>query len=67
MVLGDKERHGATVTKHYDAPQTPYQRVLDSPEVSAADKEQLRQLYLTLNPAALWRQIQAQQKAVWSP
>ena len=65
MVLVSKERHGAQVKKCYDAPKTPYQRVLDSADVTEADKERLRQLYSTLNPAALLRQIQAQQKAVW--
>jgi hypothetical protein len=65
MVLVGKERNGAKVKKHYDEPKTPYQRILDSPEVSEEDKQRLRQLYPTLNPAALLRQIQAQQEAVW--
>lgn len=65
MVLVSKERDGAKVSKHYDAPQTPYQRVLAAPQVSEADKTRLRALYATLNPAALLRQIHTQQAAVW--
>jgi hypothetical protein len=65
MVLVSKERQGAKVTKRYDAPQTPYQRVLAAPDVTEADKARLRQLYTTLNPAALLRHIRTQQVVVW--
>jgi len=57
MVLVEKIRDGAKVTKRYDVAQTPYQRVLAAPDVPEAAKERLRQLYPTLNPAALLRQI----------
>ncbi len=52
MVLVEKERHGAKVTKRYDQPKTPYQRVLDSPDVAEDAKERLRQLYPTLDATA---------------
>ena len=65
MVLVEKTRDGAKVTKRYDRAQTPYQRVLAAPEVPEEAKERLRKLYLTLNPAALLRQIQACQAALW--
>jgi hypothetical protein len=65
MVLVEKVRDGAKVTKRYDVAQTPYQRVLAAPDVPEAAKERLRQLYPTLNPAALLRQIQARQEALW--
>jgi hypothetical protein len=65
MVLVSKERDGAKVSKRYDAPKTPYQRMLDAPDVAEAAKARLRQLYATLNPAALLRQIRTQQAAVW--
>jgi len=65
MVLVEKVRDGAKVTKRYDRAQTPYQRVLAAPEVPAEAKERLRQLYPTLNPAALLRQIQTRQAALW--
>jgi len=65
MVLVEKIRDGAKVTKRYDRAQTPYQRVLAAPEVPAEAKERLRQLYPTLNPAALLRQIQTRQVTLW--
>jgi hypothetical protein len=65
MVLVEKQRDGAKVTKRYDTAQTPYQRCLDSPDIGEAAKERLRQLYPTLNPAALLRQIETRQQALW--
>jgi hypothetical protein len=65
MVLVEKQRHGAKVTKHHDRAKTPYQRVLDAPEVTDEAKQRLRQLYRTLNPAELLRQIHACQDALW--
>jgi hypothetical protein len=65
MVLVEKQRDGAKVKKRYDRAKTPYQRVLDAPEVADEAKERLRQLYASLNPAELLRQIQAQQTALW--
>jgi len=65
MVLVDKQRLGAQVKKRYDVPKTPYQRVLEAPEIDAAIKMRLRQLYDTLNPAELLRQIQRRQAALW--
>ena len=65
MVLVDKQRLGARVKKRYDVPKTPYQRVLEAPEIDAAIKMRLRQLYDTLNPAELLRQIQRRQAALW--
>jgi hypothetical protein len=65
MKLVSKERVGAKVKKRYDAATTPYQRVLDSPQVTAEVKEALRQQYLTLNPVALLRQIHRTQATLW--
>jgi len=65
MVLVEKQRNGAKVKKRYDKAKTPYQRVLDAPEVAEEAKERLRQLYSSLNPAELLRQIQARQTALW--
>jgi hypothetical protein len=65
MVLIAKQRDGAHVKKCYDAPQTPYQRVLAAPEVSDERKARLRQLFLTLNPAELLRQIHRRQETFW--
>lgn len=58
MKLVKKERIGGHLKRHYDVPKTPYQRVLDSPDVSAETKTTLRTWYATLNPAALKRDIE---------
>lgn len=65
MVLVSKERHGAKVTKRYDRAQTPYQRILERPDLAPALKQRLRQQFLTLNPAALLRQIEVHQVQLW--
>ncbi len=64
MTLVAKYRDGAKVHKCYDTAQTPFQRVLNAPEVADQSKELLRQLYLTLNPLALLRQIESCQRAL---
>lgn len=63
--LVSKRRAGSKVTKRYDVGQTPYQRMLAAPEVTESVKARLREEYLTLNPAALRREIEAAQEALW--
>jgi len=53
------------VKKVYDRAQTPYQRVLASPDVTDADKDKLRVLYLTLNPVTLHNAIEKQLDHLW--
>lgn len=66
MKLKSKERRGSQIKKLYDAPRTPYQRVLDSAQVSDDDKERLRQQYQQLNPAALKRGLSRLQKHLFA-
>ena len=63
--LVSKQRDGAKMIKQYDVAQTPYQRMLAAPEVKENVKAGLREVYLTLNPAALRREIEAAQDALW--
>lgn len=58
MKLMSKHREGGRQHRVYDTPKTPYQRVLTSPNVSETKKQELRNLYVTLNPAALRRMIE---------
>lgn len=51
------EHHGSRVKKIYDAPKTPYQRVLDSPEVSEEAKTKLRREHAQLDVVQLKRQL----------
>jgi hypothetical protein len=57
MKLKQKVRVGSKVTRIYDDPQTPYARVLASPDVSDADKAELRETYGYLNLISLRLQI----------
>jgi hypothetical protein len=66
MKLVTKRRVDSKVRKTYDSAQTPYQRVLQSPDVDDASKESLRRAYLNLNPVALRRDIDAHLKALWN-
>jgi hypothetical protein len=65
LKLVHKERQGSKVHKRYDEPQTPHQRIMASPDVSAKDKLRLQRTYLQLNPAALRRQIDAKLRQLW--
>ena len=55
--LRTKERIGATVHKSYDRPATPYQRLLALKALSAEKRQELEELYLSLNTAALRRRL----------
>lgn len=63
--LVSKQRVGGKVTKRYDVARTPYERVLAAPTTAETARERLRMEYLTLNPAALRRQIKAAQERLW--
>lgn len=65
LKLVSKERVGSKVKKKYDQAKTPYQRVLESEQVSEEVKVRLRQQYATLNPVALLRQMQRLQAVLW--
>lgn len=53
----EKKRIGSKIVKTYDRARTPYQRVLESPEISEKTKDGLRTLYNQLNPVELKREI----------
>jgi hypothetical protein len=57
LVMKLEERVGSKVKKTYDDPQTPYARVLASPDVSKEHKAQLRETYAVLDLVQLRRQI----------
>lgn len=63
--LLEKKRVGSKVRKRYDVAKTPYQQVLGSPDVSEAEKKRLRELYRTLNPVVLRRQIGENLNKFW--
>jgi hypothetical protein len=65
MKLIAKQRVGSRVRKQYDQAQTPYQRVLASPQVTSADKEALRQQFLSLNPVHVRRALDERLAKFW--
>lgn len=62
--LQAKERVGSKVRKRYDMAQTPYRRVLASPDVPEGSKDRLQETYRTLNPMALRRRIEENLRAL---
>jgi hypothetical protein len=65
MKLAEKKRVGARYVKKYDAPQTPYQRLLASPHVSAAAKAHLQQQFAGVNPFGLKKEVERQLKMIF--
>lgn len=63
--LVEKRRVGSKVYKKHDRPQTPYQRVQASPDVSEENKLALRQLFLTLDPLQLRQELDQCLEAFW--
>jgi hypothetical protein len=66
MKLAKKERHGSKVKKTYDDPQTPFARVLASPDVSDENKNALRTAYQELDVVQLRQQIDDLIEQLWS-
>jgi hypothetical protein len=64
--LEQKTRVGSKVKRVYDKPQTPYARVLVSPDVSEEHKAALRETYDLLNLVDLRRQINELQDEILS-
>lgn len=64
--LASKERRGARVTKRYDAPRTPYQRLLESNALDKPARARLEQRYLAINPMDLQRKIDTLLRRLWS-
>ena len=64
MKLVEKRREGARQIKRYDAPKTPYQRLLESGVLDRQKRLALEQQHAALNPFALKRQIEAGLKEI---
>jgi len=65
MKLVSKTRIGSKVRKKYDKAQTPYQRIMASQHIDQVVKEQLTELYLSLNPVELKRRIEKNLAQLW--
>ncbi len=63
--LQEKVREDSRVKKRYDTPKTPYQRILEDPEVDEIVKRKLKRKYKKLNPAQLMREINSLQRKLF--
>ena len=55
--LIEKTREGSKIKKKYEKPLTPYQRVLNSEHISLETKQRLTEIYYSLNPVQLKREM----------
>jgi len=53
------------VRKIYDRAQTPYRRVMASPQVAEEEKDRLRRIYLGLNPVEIRRRMGENLRKLW--
>ena len=58
MKLKSKTRVGGKIKRQYDRPRTPYQRLLESHQLSSKAEQQLRDQYESLNVAQLRRNFE---------
>jgi hypothetical protein len=63
--LAGKARQGARVTKLYDAPRTPYRRLLESGILDGTARRQLERQFLAINPADVQRGIEQALRHLW--
>ncbi|NBW42018.1 hypothetical protein EBR25_13605 [bacterium] len=62
--LLSKIRVGSKIKKEYDQPKTPYERLLEDPDVSPEQKERLIAEHMKLNPFELRRRVLSRLKVI---
>ena len=65
--LLEKKRIASKIVKRYDKPKTPYQRILESPDISEKTKQTLREMEQTLNPFELRKALEEKLKKIFKP
>jgi len=60
-----KQRIASKTIKRYDNPKTPYQRVMDSPDIDPSIKQKLTILFKTLNPFHLRKAMEDKLKKIF--
>ena len=65
LKLKEKQRINSRYIKKYESPQTPFQRLLDSKDVSAEAKITLERIYNSINPFKLKRKIDDKLRALF--
>lgn len=65
MKLEKKQRIGSKYHKKYEEPKTPYQRIMENPNIPKIKKQQLKKIHEKLNPFTLQKQIQKKLKNIF--
>jgi len=63
--LIEKQRIASKTIKRYDKPKTPYQRIMESPDITAEVKKELADLFQTLNPFLLRKAMEKRLKEIF--
>lgn len=66
MKLKEKERNGARITKRYDEPKTPYQRLMEAPNLAEEKKQELKARFKSLNPFELKQGLEKRLESFFS-
>lgn len=64
--LVEKKQIATKTIKRYDKPKTPYQRVMESPDISTSTKQAFKEQFKTLNPFKLKKVIDAKLKTIFA-
>lgn len=65
MKLKEKIRDKGKKHRKYDIPKTPFERVIESEQISKETQEELKAIYSALNPAELKRKIDAKRDELY--
>ena len=65
LKLKEKQKLNSKYIKKYEPPQTPYQRLAASSDISEEAKTKLEWLYISLNPFTLKRKIEIKLKTIF--
>ena len=63
--LIEKQRIASKTIKRYDKPKTPYQRIMESPDITDEVKKKLTDLFETLNPFLLRKAMEKRLKVIF--
>jgi len=64
--LIEKKRVASKTIKRYDVPKTPYQRVLESPDVSNVQKQAIKEQFAGLNPFRLRKAMEKKLQEIFN-
>ncbi len=64
--LIEKKRVASKTIKLYDKPKTPYQRIMESPDIATSVKNTLKEQYETANPFRFRKEIESKLKEIFA-